>query len=248
MSILIYVIIDLPLLATPKDPFCSINSHIKILLNALSWLFTYFILWLRTFEAFYRNKLFKIGLGKAVQFINLSSMPFFLATNIAILVSYLLQPGNVYANCGCMSVLTRKTSNNFAIAIVISTALFQAGFLFCLAYPLRLHRKKMLDNGCDNNFIIPIIKRAAIAAVVCVISDTFTFTFTAIYRAPNRYVQNIFLTLNLVINLFATIWSFANWQDKVFPFGKRLSFAASDVKNQRSCTQSTTVAFIVESA
>jgi len=222
--------IDIPMLSPPKDPFCGIQCRIKDITFGVTLVCVYFVLWFRILIVFYRNELMKQNLSKLVQFTNISAMPLQFVTGTAIVVKFLTQPGYVNAGCGCKITHPRKDFVKDWIAVVVCTTVFQIVFLFCFVYPLYLHRKKMLSSGCNKLSIIPIVKRAAIAAGVCITSDLLNLVFVLTYRGPNdsishpvqTYLSYFAYTLNLLVNLTATILSFANWRDKLFPFGKQL--------------------------
>ena len=101
--------------------------------------------------------------------------------------------------------------------------------------------KKRLGSGFNHLSIIPIVKRAAIAAVVCITSDLINLVSAASYVGPNGSILNLFhtyitflaYTVNLLVNLITTILSFANWRDKMFPFGPKLKpLHQAPVRNQ----------------
>ena len=227
---MINAIMDIPMLTPPPDPFCGIQCRVKDITFGVALFCTYFVLWFRIFIVFYRNRIMVQDLSKTVQFVNISALPLLFITGTAIVIKFLVQPGNVFAGCGCMPVFTREEFTRDWIAAVSCTTVFQIVFLFCFLYPLYLHQKKMLSSGFNHLSIIPIVKRAAIAAVVCITSDLINLVSAASYVGPNGSILNpshtylafLAYTVNLLVNLIATILSFANWRDKMFPFGQKL--------------------------
>jgi len=241
MSVMMNAIIDLPMISPPRCPgFCAIQGRIKDVTFGATLICAYFVLWFRIYIVFYQNKLMKQDINKFVQIVNISAMPLLLVTVIAIIVRYLKQPGFVYAGCGCRATHTRNDFIINWVALVVCTAVFQIVFLFCFVYPLYLHRKKMQSCGCNQPSIIQIVKRAAIAAGVCITSDLLNLLFALGYRDPNKsishplqtYLSYMIFTINLLVNLSATILSFANWRNKVFPIGKEF-----DNESVRQTTQ-----------
>jgi len=219
-SVLVYVGIEIPMVSPPKNPFCAIYHRIKITSFAVAVFCAYFALWFRVFTVFYRNKVMKKNMSKLLQYVNISALPFLCLMVASNLVSFLSAPPYTYAGCGCKAV--QSTENNaikWAI-LVICTTVFQVVLLFSFTYPLCLHRKKMLSRGCDHGAIIPIVKRAAVVAFVCIISDLLNFAFAALYKGPTVYPNHIAFTCNLLVNLIGTIMSFANWREKLLPFVK----------------------------
>jgi len=227
-SMMINAIIDIPMLSPPSGPFCSIQSRFKDVSFGAAIFCVYFVLWFRIFIVFYRDKIMMQDLSKIVQYINISAMPLLFVTGTSIVIRFLSLPGYEYAGCGCKTAYTREIFIINWIAVVVCTTVFQTVFLFCFVYPLYLHRRKMLSSGCNKLSILPIVKRAAIAAGVCITSDLLNLVFALAYMGPTDSISHPFQTylshfiyiLNLLVNLIATILSFANWRDKLFPFGK----------------------------
>ena len=160
-------------------------------------------------------------LSKALRFVNMAVMPLVLISGIAILSKFLSSP-DVHVGCGCNSSLTKESNIQNWMLVVTGSVLFQFLLLFCFVYPLYLHLKKMLATGFNDKFIITIVKRASVASAVCILTSFFDFAFGAFYYDQTLYVDYAVHTLTLVVNLIAVILSFANWRDKVFPFGKKL--------------------------
>ena len=247
-AVLIYVGIETPMVSPPMGPFCGVYHRIKILSFAVAVFCAYFALWFRVFTVFYRNKVMKKNMSKVMQYVNISALPLLCLMVASNLVSFLSAPPYEYAGCGCKAV--QSTENNaikWAI-LVICTTVFQSILLFSFTYPLYLHRKKMLSRGCDHGTIIPIVKRAAVVACVCVVSDLLNFAFAAIYKGPTVYPNHIVFACNLLVNVIGTIMSFANWREKLLPFKKTKQCVevVEKPKNTDSCSQSagfTNVAF-----
>ena len=218
VSVLAYVVIEIPLVSPPENPFCSIYHRIKIVVFAASVFCVYFALWFRIFTVFYRNKVMKKNISKALQYVNLSALPFLFLMVGSNLVSFLSAPAYTSAGCGCKAVQSKENNLIKWAILVICTTVFQVILLFSFIYPLHMHRKKMLSRGFDHKAIIPVVKRAAVVAVVCVISDLINFAFAILYKGSTVYLNHIAFSLNLLVNLVGTILSFANWKEKLLPF------------------------------
>ena len=232
LSLLINSLIDIPLVTALKDPFCEIQSRIKDVTFGSALFFTYFVLWFRVFTAFYRNEFLKNDLNKAAQVINLTAMPLLTIMGTTLVILFLTHPASkaTAEGCACKSVIDRKTYVQHWIAVFVCTTLFQCVLLFSLMYTLYFHRKKMLRSGFDQAYIIPIIKRAVVAAGACITSDLLNFVFTAVYNGSTLYADHLAYSINLFANLMASLFSFTNWRDLLFPFRKNLNRDNSNVK------------------
>ena len=83
-----------------------------------------------------------------------------------------------------------------------------------------MHRKNMLARGIDQTNIIPVVKRAAVVTGVCVFTDLLNTVFAATYPGQIVYLNHVVFSCNLLVNLAATILSFATWRKFLFPFGE----------------------------
>ena len=243
LSVLLYAIQDVPLIYSPKDTLCSIHSRVRNVTFAIALFFVYFALWFRIFDVFYKDQVVKKSLSKFVQIVNFSSMPFMIVAGFALLTKALSRSPDKTGNCGCTSARDKPTYIKDWIGIIACTISFQFALLFGFVYPLYLHRKNMLKINCNLKYIIPIIQRVAIASCVCIVSDLINFIFSAVYKAPNNYFRHMFHIGNLMVNLFATTMSFANWREKLYPFGKPLNSPdLSSVEVKQSFTPASVVA------
>ena len=220
ISFLIHSVLDLPFLSGPQNSFCRIQFILKNATLGMTVFFAYFVLWFKVFTVFYRNESVRKNLSKVLQIVNVALMPLFLATLVIAGILLVNNPQVISAGCGCKLLLARERYIQQWIGVVACSTAFQTVLLFSFVYPLHIHSKKMLNNGLDDGYIYSIIRRATIAATFWVISDFFMFIFGAVYFDLLMFNHYIAHTFNLLITLNATILSFANWQKKLFPFGK----------------------------
>ena len=230
-SFLIHSAMDIPFLSVPKDPFCDIQFGIKTITFGMTAVFSYFVLWFRVFTTFYRNDVVKQDLSKALQIVNMSIMPLFLITIVTMVILIIIEPRTIYAGCGCKPLLTREDLLIQWVGVIASSIVSQTVLLFCFVYPLCLNSKKLVNSGLDHKFIHSIIQRATIAAVFWVVSDLVNFVLGGFYIGPFIYYQYFAYTVNLLITLTVTILSFASWQDKFFPFYKKLPYNNTSFKS-----------------
>ena len=171
------------------------------------------------------------NVSKVLQFINISALLFLFLVVVVNLVLFLSAPAYISAGCGCQPVQSKgNNSIKWAVLFACTTA-FQVILLFSFIYPLCMHRKKMLQQGVDHKLIISVVKRAAIVAAFCISSDLFNSVFAIVYAGKTVYVNNIVFSCTLLVNVIGVIVSFANWKEKIFPFGEKLEPAAATTKN-----------------
>jgi len=223
---LIYVLIGTSMLFPQPDPFCSIYSKSKNVFYASAVSFNYFALWFKVNQVFYQVPVIEATLNKYVKLLNKMLMPVAVIIIVGVLLHALCVQGNVFAGCGCKYPYI--SSAHSMIFTIIGTIVFQAVILFCIVYPLYLHNRNLLDLEINYEYIIPVVKRAAKSAGVCIMSDiclSFLFFIYTLHTdfvfstiGETRYVPYFIYISNLLLNLNAVIASFSNWQERVFPF------------------------------
>jgi len=223
---LVFVASQFPLVVSPKSSFCNNYYYINVLSFGFAVFCIYFALWYRVFVVFYRNKFMRQSIEKYLQYINTSAMPLLCAMVISNIAVFLSSPGYVSAGCGCKAIVSVDGNPlNLTIRWVIlitCTLVFQIVLLFSFIHPLNLHRKKMLQSGKEYKATIPLVKRAAIVGVICIMSDLINFGFAVFFRSSTVYIYDIVVRCNILVNLVGTIVAFADWREKLFPFNKKL--------------------------
>ena len=243
LLVTVYVAVEFPLIAPPRRHYCQVYHRIKIVAFAFGLAFSYFALWYRVYTLFYRNTAMRKTISKFVQI--LTFLPFILLILMVIcnLIVFLSASAYQNTNCGCMAVQEKEKNFNKWILLVLSAVAFQATLLFSFIYPLYLHRKKMLSRGIDHTSIIPIVKRAAVIAAICITSDLITSGFGIVYNGDAVYLNHVVISLNLLVNLMGVIMSFATWRRKLFPWRKQrrnLKQKAEQTESRASLTQTNT--------
>jgi len=239
LAALVHVLCDvIPQLTDPMGlRFCRNITYTKVCSYVVTMFCSYFALWLRTYAVFYRKKIVKQFLSAFVRFIHVLSLVLLVILQSSILVieswqikvSFLLignlaNPSVYYADdCSCVRIELFDDNSIFNIArwayYFVTTFALELSFLFSFIYPLYLHRKKMHHRGFENvKSIMPAMKRAAIVGIILIVSDLLLVAIVTILQIPNLRVDHIATSINLLINVIATIMSFANWREKLFPY------------------------------
>ena len=228
----VYISVEIPLVVAPVQKFCGVYHRIKIVSFALAITSSYFALWYRVFSMFYRNRVTRESMNKLMKIIIF--LPLILLFLVLVSNFYVFLSAPVYKNidCGCQAVQEKEINSVKWLLLVISTTTFQGTLLFSFIYPLYMHRKKMLNRGFDQQQIIPVVKRAAVVAVVCVVSDLINSAFEITYKGDTVYLNHIVLSLNLLVNLLGAILSFANWRKKLFPCQKQKRYFVKESKSE----------------
>ena len=230
--VLVFISSEIHLIYPPSNQFCYAQSRIMVVTYGLALFCAYFVLWFRVCTVYYRNDAMKKYVGRFLDYINVTAMPLLSFIAIGNIATVLSEPG--YTAVGCACALAKGNENNdnprptiYWSILTVCAILFQSAIFFCFIYPLYLHRKKMLNNGHDQEFMMPIVKRVAVVASVCVISDLLNFTFVLTYKSVTVYMDYIVYGSNLLVNVIGTIASFGNWREKLLPFDSILKSISS---------------------
>ncbi|CAK8682772.1 unnamed protein product [Clavelina lepadiformis] len=215
ISVLVYVGIEIPLIVPQVEPFCAIYHRIKIVSFAITLSSVYFALWFRVYTAFYSNSILKEIISRVPRVINFLTLVFLALTITSNFVLFFTAPAYATTPKGCSPVQNKENNKIKWAVLVLCTTAFQVMLLYSFIYPLRVQQQKMLARGFDPKSTMPILKRAAITAVVCVLSDILNSVFAILYKNPTVYINHIVFSCNLLINLVAVVLSAANWREKM---------------------------------
>ena len=134
---------------------------------------------------------------------------------------------------GCTPSPNNESSDGKWYALLTMTMCFQILLLVSILMPLHMHKRRMLHQGYNSDAMLPVIKRAAITASVCIVSDIANLVFSTTYYNKTVYINHMVYSGNLMINYVALICSAANWKEKVMPClqmqENEMNYAASSV-------------------
>ena len=184
---------------------------------AVSFTAAFFALWFRVFIIFYRHPLIKASLSKFVIVMS-KAVVLFLVVMVGVnLFNFLTAPAYVTCPFGCMRVKDETQSALKWGMLVASVVLFQATLLFLFVYPLIMHRKNMINSGFQSKLVLPIIKRAFVTAIFCIISNIVIGFYGIASEEKFTYIRHIVYGINFVISLVALLCFSADWKERLFP-------------------------------
>ncbi|CAK8691022.1 unnamed protein product [Clavelina lepadiformis] len=160
-------------------------------------------------------------------------------TYIAIQLPLIVPPSEIFCPVyhteatGCTPSPNNESSDGKWYALLTMTMCFQILLLVSILMPLHMHKRRMLHQGYNSDAMLPVIKRAAITASVCIVSDIANLVFSTTYYNKTVYINHMVYSGNLMINYVALICSAANWKEKVMPClqmqENEMNYAASSV-------------------
>ncbi|XP_076823931.1 uncharacterized protein LOC143469991 [Clavelina lepadiformis] len=219
INTLFLVILDLALIVPQQEPFCDVFNRMKTVLYSISLFLNYFTLWFRVHFLIYSQPIFKKKIAKPVLYINYFTIILLVVLAPMTCVVFNLVPKlRTIPSVGCMSSGRNKEYSIVFIGLVVCTFIFNVSLLFCFIYPLHLHKHRMAGHGIDVVSIRRAIKRAAVIAAICMVTDIATVVVVLMYRNPTTYIIFIVYNADVMVNTIAVISSSADWKDKFFPW------------------------------
>ncbi|CAK8682775.1 unnamed protein product [Clavelina lepadiformis] len=226
--VFIYVGIEVPLIAPVVEPFCAIYLRILVVSYGLALAAIYIALWLRVYWSFYSNKVLTKVVSKVAKVVNWITLAFLCFLVIGNSVTFLTIPPYVTTPKGCTAMNSNSETDKIKwIFLAACTTTFQVLLLYTFIYPLYVQRRKRLERGFDTKSTMLVVKRAAITAAVCVLSDIFASIFAIFYDGPTVDLYHISCSFNLLVNLFGLVLSTVDWREKVMPWRHSVSNQAN---------------------
>ncbi|CAK8683047.1 unnamed protein product [Clavelina lepadiformis] len=221
VTVLTYNVSELPLLTAQQAPFCEIQSKVKTACGALLYAFVYFSLWLRIYKLFYSNKCTMTVTNGVSRFLSRAALLIFLTSVVVAAWKFLSAPPYQTTINGCIKLKSQQVTSLKWGFLLGTTVTFEILLLYLLVYPLILHRRRMEIHGFDVAKIIPLIRKAFIVSLICIISDGATVLFAMVTEQPHGYLRHIVYGCNMLTNLLASLYSFSHWKDRLWPWNLR---------------------------
>jgi len=196
---------------TETSSSCEVSVDISGALYALTILGTYTFLWLRQrslyqhpeMEAFRKSWLLGLSWLSLV----------LIVSGVALsLLAMTIPETSVDSGYGCVRKPNNFVSWPYFIIIAFATT-SQATMLFLLFYPLLSH----VTTNSAYRRVMKIMKRSAIFAVICVLSDVFAM-LSVVFAVSDNVLREVTITvydINMVINVASVFFSFESWR-KIF--------------------------------
>ena len=218
-TILLYALSDIPLYTATNFSYCDCYRQLKILYTTCNHFTVYFILWYRVYKLFYRNPVLNQSTSRFTRWCAHLTIPWVFA--MALTIAIVFFSSNTYVKSekffGCERTNTIEKESLRWSMFLIATVSCQMLILFILVHPLYLHKKNLLDQGIETKKVIPLIKRAVLMAIICIVTDTAQTMFSIVYQNRNIFVRHVIYGTNIWINFLAVIFSFSDWKLRMFP-------------------------------
>ncbi|XP_039263103.1 uncharacterized protein LOC120339098 [Styela clava] len=204
------------------DLTCEFSIKFKKTCYAISMLCVYLVLWLRQ-RIFYRNPHLEHLSTRTVRFISWS-LSVLLVTGILFLgIFYLTTAIYVGTPNGCAVVKNPITVVRWYLLMFLMVP-FQVCLLALYSYPLIKHMLVCDAIAGNADHVIPLIRRAAVAAGFCALTDISFAVIFLVYEQEEITLTTFLYDVNVVINVLGLILSFQNWQVRLVPW--RMGFGS----------------------
>ncbi|XP_026689536.2 uncharacterized protein LOC113474108 isoform X2 [Ciona intestinalis] len=219
--ILINVAMDLSLITSHVEPFCTRYSMVKILTYGFSLLAVYSALWLKVYHCFYLNAVIINVLGETIRTFVAITYIFLLTMGLISTFLFLFFAKYVTKAFGCVSLETEAVLRLKWGVLISVSAVGEIALLFYFIYPVYVHKKRMKKSGISTVIAGAIIKRSIIAISVCTITNIMGIAVKFAYISQTAYVFFLYQGMTLVIHLFVLVLSHQDWKTRLFPWIKK---------------------------
>lgn len=172
------------------------------------------MLWFRVHSLFYSHPVLLNILNRRGQTLDFITGVYASIATIAtlIIMFVLIFATEGYETCvfGCMDV-PQDMGWQFVVT-AIATPVGQVMILLTLVYPLVPHRKQLLEKSLPGKHIYVVIRRAAIAAVICITIDWSNVFYVQLRTDDVAYSPYLVYDTYLSLNSAMLILSFADWK------------------------------------
>ncbi|XP_077966340.1 uncharacterized protein LOC144419946 [Styela clava] len=232
-----------------KDFSCQFSSKFKIAAYALFLLIVYLILWLRQ-RIFYQHPQLKHLSSRTIKILSWT-MSIVLVIGVFFTgVLYLVTAIYIGTPIGCQVVKNSWTSIRYYVLIIV-TVFFQVCLLGLYSYPLIQHKRTSRSISQKKNLVIPLIRRAEIAAGCCVATDVAIalIFLRPIWNGQVVTLSTLLYDVNNIVNLIAAIFAFPNWRNRLMPWKigeeEKARLAGNESSTQNQGTSETNISSVV---
>lgn len=201
-----------------NDFGCQLSLKFKVSCHVIALLSVYLVFWLRQ-RILYQHQGMKHLSTKFLRFISWA-MSAVIVCGVAISTVTFIYGGRYRGSPdGCVLLIGPLLEIRWIISMVC-TATFHICLLILFIHPLMKHSSRVKRNSIckSENMLIPLVQRATVASVLCVLSDTTSALFVMLYKENIIIVSAYVCDVSTVFNVFCMIFSFPDWKTRLTPW------------------------------
>ena len=223
---------------TDRSPLqCEVGTVISTIFYALTIDGAYMFLWFRQ-RSLHRHPSMEELKKRWLRILGCMALIFILLGTLSILACMLITTHFIHTGKGCFKVSRFGQLTLWPYYVIILFQTFgQASMLFLFLYPICLN---LASNNADR--VIKIMKRSAIFAGICVLSDVISMVIVVFVASDATFLSTTLTVydINMMVNTSSVFFSFESWR-KIFvaPFVSYLSSQARMHAQQNSASTAT---------
>jgi len=188
---------------------CEVAVDFAIGCYAVTLISTYVFLWHRQ-RSLYQHPKMEMLRKSWLEVLSYVTLFLIVIGGLFASLAMIIPDGAINSRYGCMRVPSDSAFFVWPFYVIITLVMIsQAALLFLLLYPLFLH-----VTATNAERVMLIIKRSAVFAGVCVLSDTVAM-IVVVFVVPADSVIHVALTvydINMVVNVASVFFSFESWR------------------------------------
>ncbi|XP_077968189.1 uncharacterized protein LOC144422172 [Styela clava] len=198
---------------------CSISHFLYFFCTSTASIFSYLILWLRQ-RLLYQEQAMKHLTTCSTRFLSIASLILVISlpSTLIFLSPISAEIGMTERGCGIVRIRVKINYTAFWISYGVWTIFTQMVLLYLYLLPIFKHKE---NAGNASRELMPVLKKAAIAASLCFLSDTMATIFIVLFTSK------LALLANQIFNLIMTIMAFVDWKRMLLPFCFKESVASN---------------------
>ena len=196
---------------------CQVLAKLGNVLLTLGMAFVYLFLWFRQ-RLFFVHPSLKVLSNKFVKNISFSIIIVWLIYYVSSFPFYLILVQHHFKHECSIVQSTEIYLYYFIVSWIIVNIVMQIGLLALFVYPFLKKGSWKTHRDSRNSQLMKRMKKAIVLTSTCLISDIVN-NFV-VYVIKTSYDGNLFaiLSINLLVNLLATVGCFDNWQQLLWPW------------------------------
>lgn len=203
-----------------NDFVCDFFIKYKVVMYTMSVSTVYAVLWLRQ-KIFYEDPRLNHVSSKCIRGFSYF-MGFWLVINCILTSSLFIASSNDKgSDVGCVSANEESTIRKIIRWVVmgVSTPISQVVLLGLFIYPLVKHYRTVKQETMTSireNPVIRLVKRAAVTAIICIVTDAVNIVVGSVIRGGSATI--LIYDVNIVLNVVCLIISFPDWRERLMPW------------------------------
>ena len=228
--------------------YCNAIVKVKVTLTSFGLYCIFAFLWMRQ-RCFYAEPAIQHLSRPLIRALSWGALGFLTLALLIANVLFLMTRFYKMTEHGCLNHHNTIPAVISWIFVGTATVLSQSILLALFVYPLLKHKRQLNTNARSNfSSFAPMIKRVAMAAAVCIISDIIALLLIVLVKEQDEIIPTLAFDVSLVVNVICVLATFIDWWDRLaaplccnrFPLLSNRGKGSTKNKNKRNIDSSGT--------